>query len=252
MAGRKTLETLTAADQIVDALDVARHERERIDAHVESNGRDKDANDDDEEKAAEAATTRRTRTTKKALENSPPVTRRRRTRAEDDSTTTPPTRSWSTALLIRVRIQSRVSQGFPPNPLLMGQSPERYALSAIEKVRSADLEQAVLALPFSSALTLLEYLGGWLEAGEKTELTCRLASLIVRLHYVQLGATAGSRGVLLRLRPLLRRRAAELRDVVGFNLAGMSMWENHLKEGGGRDQEDKNDDEDEKHEREWG
>ena len=72
--------------------------------------------------------------------------------------------------------------------MLMGQSPERYALSAIEG-SAADLEQAVLALPFSSALTLLDYLGGWLEAGEKTELTCRLASLIVRLHYVQLGAT---------------------------------------------------------------
>ena len=127
--------------------------------------------------------------------------------------------------------------------MLMGQSPERYALSAIEKVRAADLEQAVLALPFSSALTLLDYLGGWLEAGEKTELTCRLASLIVRLHYVQLGATHRARSVLLRLRPLLRKRAKELRDLMGFNLAGMNMWETHLKEGGGGTKKD--DDEDE-------
>ena len=127
--------------------------------------------------------------------------------------------------------------------MLMGQSPERYALSAIEKVRAADLEQAVLALPFSSALTLLDYLGGWLEAGEKTELTCRLASLIVRLHYVQLGATHRARAVLLRLRPLLRKRAKELRDLMGFNLAGMNMWETHLKEGGGGTKKD--DDEDE-------
>ena len=53
----------------------------------------------------------------------------------------------------------------------------------------ADLERAVLALPFSSAAALLEFLGGWLERGEKVELTCRLAALITRLHYAQLGAT---------------------------------------------------------------
>ena len=39
MAGRATLETLSAADAIVDALDVARHERERIDAHVKKKAR---------------------------------------------------------------------------------------------------------------------------------------------------------------------------------------------------------------------
>jgi hypothetical protein len=34
MAGHKTLEALSSADAIADALDVARHERDRIDAHV--------------------------------------------------------------------------------------------------------------------------------------------------------------------------------------------------------------------------
>ena len=136
--------------------------------------------------------------------------------------------------------------GLMPNPLLMGQTPERYALAAIEKVRAADLEQAILALPFSSALALLDYLAGWLHAGENIELTCRLAALIVRLHYVQLGATSAARGVLLKVRPLLRKRAEEIRDVFGFNLAGLGMLEAHLKEGaegddGGGDDEDDDD-----------
>ena len=42
----------------------------------------------------------------------------------------------------------------------MGASPERYALRALEHVKAADLERAVLALPFSSAAALLEFLGG--------------------------------------------------------------------------------------------
>ena len=78
------------------------------------------------------------------------------------------------------------------------------------------------------------------ELGDREE---DLASLIVRLHYVQLGATHRARSVLLRLRPLLRKRAKELRDLMGFNLAGMNMWETHLKEGGGGTKKD--DDEDE-------
>jgi U3 small nucleolar RNA-associated protein 12 len=121
-------------------------------------------------------------------------------------------------------------KGLAPNPLLMGASPERYALKALENVKAADLERAVLALPFSSASALLDFLGGWLERGEKVELTCRLAALIVRLHYAQLGATASSRGVLLKIRPLLRMRAAAFRDVVGFNVAGLNMWAARVEE----------------------
>jgi U3 small nucleolar RNA-associated protein 12 len=236
MAGRKTLETLTAADQIVDALDVAGHERTRIDDHVRANG-DKDAgnragNGDDQEDEEEL---------RKALDEF--------SDEEDDDEDEDDDDDVADAVVVGGASLSAYGHnpsypsGLPPNPLLQGQSPERYALSAIEKVRAADLEQAVLALPFSSALTLLDYLGGWLEAGEKTELTCRLASLIVRLHYVQLGATHKARAVLLRLRPLLRKRAAELRDMMGFNLAGMNMWETHLKEGGGGTKKDDDDDE---------
>ena len=245
MAGRKTLETLTAADQIVDALDVAGHERKRIDDYVRTNGRDKDANDDDEAKAVENGDDQEDEEElKKALDEfSDEEEDDDEEGAEDDDDDAADAVVVNSASLSAYGYNPSYPSGLPPNPLLMGQSPERYALSAIEKVRAADLEQAVLALPFSSALTLLDYLGGWLEAGEKTELTCRLASLIVRLHYVQLGATHRARSVLLRLRPLLRKRAKELRDLMGFNLAGMNMWETHLKEGGGGTKKD--DDEDE-------
>ena len=49
------------------------------------------------------------------------------------------------------------------------------------------------------------------------------------------------------MRPLLRRRAAELRDLMGFNIAGLGMLEGHLKDGGGGtvggdDDEDEDDD----------
>jgi U3 small nucleolar RNA-associated protein 12 len=234
MASRATLETLSAADAIVDALDVARHERERIDAHVKKKARmalevedsvpGNDAGDDENaQKKQDAEKLRRLFAGDDEDEDEHDVASMRSDDSDDDAA--------------RARLGNGENGSYPkglaPNPLLMGASPERYALRALEHVKAADLERAVLALPFSSAAALLEFLGGWLERGEKVELTCRLAALIVRLHYAQLGATANARGTLLKIRPMLRARAASFRDVVGFNLAGLGMWAARVEETAG-------------------
>ena len=235
MAGRATLETLSAADAIVDALDVARHERERIDAHVKKKARmalevedsvpGDDAMRDDEnaQKKQDAEKLRRLFAGDDEDEDEHDVASMRSDDSDDDADPAAAGNGENDAY----------PKGLAPNPLLMGASPERYALRALEHVKAADLERAVLALPFSSAAALLEFLGGWLERGEKVELTCRLAALIVRLHYAQLGATANARGTLLKIRPMLRARAASFRDVVGFNLAGLGMWAARVEETAG-------------------
>ncbi len=224
MAGRKTLETLSAADAIVDALDVAAHERRRIDTHLKvasrranaaktaSAGDDDDQHPVDDERANDARKLR-------ALFDG------------DDFEEGDWIAGASTNSISMFGSNRSYPRGLQPNPLLMGRSPERYALASIEKVKSAELERAILSLPFSSAFALLDHLGGWLESGERTELTCRLAALIIRLHYVQLGATTAARGILLKIRPALRQRAAEFRDIVGFNVAGIGAWEAHIKDG---------------------
>ena len=51
----------------------------------------------------------------------------------------------------------------PANPLLLGMSPPEHVLNALSNLRSADLEQALLLLPFNYALDLLGYLCYWLE-----------------------------------------------------------------------------------------
>lgn len=58
----------------------------------------------------------------------------------------------------------------PANPMLLGLSPAEYVLRALEKIRAADLEQALLLLPFHYGLQLLEYLCHWLEKGVKVGL----------------------------------------------------------------------------------
>ena len=224
MAGRKTLETLSAADAIVDALDVAAHERRRIDTHLKvasrranaaktaSAGDDDDQHPVDDERANDARKLR-------ALFDG------------DDFEEGDWIAGASTNSISMFGSNRSYPRGLQPNPLLMGRSPERYALASIEKVKSAELERAILSLPFSSAFALLDHLGGWLESGERTELTCRLAALIIRLRMSSWVQTA-ARGILLKIRPALRQRAAEFRDIVGFNVAGdWSVGGTHKRRG---------------------
>ena len=165
MAGRKTLETLSAADAIVEALELAEHETKRFAEHEEDN----------EKSGGKLA----------------PI---------------------------------------QPNPLLLGQSPAEYALNAVAKIRPSELEQAIFVLPSSFAVSLLNHLTLWLNAGQKVELTCKIASLVMRLHAHVLGRSPESRRTLVNLRPLLRERAREARDITGFNLAGMKILENYIRD----------------------
>lgn len=177
-AGRKTLETVTAADSIVEALDLAASEEERA----------------EEARAAEE---------------------RRKRRAAENGEAAPP-----------------APAPVPANPMLLGRSPSEHVLAAVARVRGAELEQALLLLPFADALRLLHYVLGWLRAGgaARVELLCRLAALLVRLHMAQLTATPSARPVLVELQQALRARAQGFKDLLGFNLAAMEHLQRELRD----------------------
>ena len=53
------------------------------------------------------------------------------------------------------------------NPLLEGLDPQAFVLRALQRVRAAELEQALLMLPFNDALRLLGYLPSWLSTASQ-------------------------------------------------------------------------------------
>lgn len=57
-----------------------------------------------------------------------------------------------------------------------------------------------------------------------------MAALLVRLHHAQLTATPAARGPLVALQRLLRARTAGLKDVLGFNMAGVQHLQCLLKD----------------------
>ena len=62
------------------------------------------------------------------------------------------------------------------------------------------------------------------------ELVARTATLLVRLHHAQLVATPAARAPLIRLQRALASRTQGLKDVMGFNLAGLGHLQRALKE----------------------
>lgn len=117
----------------------------------------------------------------------------------------------------------------PPNPLLLGLRPAQFVLHTVANVRSADLEQALMILPFTAALRLLDVLQLNLERGKDVELICRVMTLLVRLHLRQLVHTPDARRVLTSMRDRLRPQMESLKDTLGFNLAGMEHMKRNIQ-----------------------
>ncbi|XP_057779260.1 LOW QUALITY PROTEIN: uncharacterized protein LOC130997849 [Salvia miltiorrhiza] len=158
LAGKKTGETVTAADSIMEALDIAEEELKRIAEHEE-------------------------------------------------------------------RSQGKVAD-FQPNILMLGLSPSDFVLRAVSSVHTNDLEQALLALPFSDSLRVLSYLKEWVAYPEKVELVCRVSTVLLQIHHYQLTSTVSARPILSLLKDILHARVKECKDTLGFNLAAMD----HVKQ----------------------
>ncbi|XP_027349574.1 WD repeat-containing protein 3 [Abrus precatorius] len=154
LAGKKTQETLTATDLIIERLDIAEDEKKRIAEHQEEKN-------------------------------------------------------------------NRNVVDFQANPLMNGLSPSDYVLSAFSDVHSNDLEQTLLALPFSDALKLLSYLKDWSSYSDKVELVCRIGTLLLQTHYNQLLTTPAARPILTVFSGIFYERVKGWKDIFGFNLAAM-------------------------------
>lgn len=120
-----------------------------------------------------------------------------------------------------------------PHPLMVAHStadPDRYLLKVLRQVKSSEVEEALIVLPFhyvGSLLTLLERL---LDKGWETELVTRILLFLVRLHHGPLSNSPAHLSILDRLKSASRSRVDEARDRVGFNLAGLQFLQREVEE----------------------
>ncbi|CAH1224432.1 WDR3 [Branchiostoma lanceolatum] len=122
--------------------------------------------------------------------------------------------------------------GPPPHPMLLAHgnaTPLRFVLEVIKKVRSSELEEALLVLPFSCVIDLLKLLNDFLTEGWEVELTCRCLFFLLRIHQGALTSNQVLLPVMDNLRKNTQDRVQQIRDVVGFNLAGLQFLQREME-----------------------
>ncbi|KAF9365558.1 hypothetical protein BGX34_009467 [Mortierella sp. NVP85] len=110
------------------------------------------------------------------------------------------------------------------SPLLisMRQTPEQHVWYALERIRPAELDEALLVLPFSAVTSLLNWLDVFVQREYNINLICRVLFFLIRSHHNQIVANRIMRPMLDSVRRNLRAGLQKQKDILGFNVAGLS------------------------------
>ena len=96
-------------------------------------------------------------------------------------------------------------------------------------MRSTELEQALLLLPFDAARTLLSRILPLLPEAAPIELLARCTLFLIKVHHKQIVASRGLQELLQALEAALHQRLAAEQAVVGYNLAAMRFMRRTLE-----------------------
>ncbi|XP_042222099.1 WD repeat-containing protein 3-like [Homarus americanus] len=108
--------------------------------------------------------------------------------------------------------------------------PLKFVLEVLRKVKSSELEEAVILLPLDRILELLVVIKGLLEHDWDVELASRILVLAVRINLPQLLASAKAAPIIHALAYLLPKKTLQLQDMVGFNLAGLRHMKDRIEQ----------------------
>ncbi|XP_035396215.1 WD repeat-containing protein 3 [Cygnus atratus] len=117
---------------------------------------------------------------------------------------------------------------YPVNPILRAYgniTPSEYVLEVFKKVKSSELEESLLVLPFSYVPDLLRLFNEYIRLGAEVELLCRALLFLLKIHFGQITTNQMLVTVIENLKKTTISRVSEARDVLGFNMAGLQ----HLK-----------------------
>ncbi|KXS14190.1 WD40 repeat-like protein [Gonapodya prolifera JEL478] len=100
-------------------------------------------------------------------------------------------------------------------------SADRYVLRVFERIRQADLEEALLVLPLSKLPILIDVISRWVTKGWNSVLCSRILTYYSNTHFNQVTAMGSLRIPLETVRRKLRSNLEVHKTIVGFNLAAI-------------------------------
>ncbi|BGP34220.1 beta transducin [Rhodotorula toruloides] len=100
-------------------------------------------------------------------------------------------------------------------------SAEEYVLKVVKAIPAAQLQDALLVLPFGQVVQLIEHIDVWAHRGWNLPLTSRVLFFLLRTHYSQIVATRALRPTMVALKSHLRDALKKQKNVLGYNLAAL-------------------------------
>lgn len=107
---------------------------------------------------------------------------------------------------------------------------EDYLLETIKRIRTSDLEETLLLLPYSAVCEILKILPKLLANDYHVELVARLALCLIQAHHGPIVANKDLLPMLEATKKLTVNKISAMRDVIGFNLHGMMYIQRELEE----------------------
>ncbi|KAF1810677.1 F-box/WD repeat-containing protein pof1 [Eremomyces bilateralis CBS 781.70] len=117
-------------------------------------------------------------------------------------------------------------------------SAEKHVLNTIMRIPAAQLQDALLVLPFATVGPLFTFVGIWLRRQWATGIACRVLFFMLRTHQRQVVASRELKGMLEAMRGDLGRTLGIAKDVMGFNRAALGFVAERVREKGERRIED--------------
>ncbi|XP_062450929.1 WD repeat-containing protein 3 isoform X2 [Rhea pennata] len=110
-----------------------------------------------------------------------------------------------------------------------GKEPSEYVLEVFKKVKSSELEESLLVLPFSYVPDLLRLFNEHIHLGSEVELLCRALLFLLKIHFGQITSNHMLVTVIENLKKTTISRVSEARDVLGFNMAGLQYLKREIE-----------------------
>ncbi|XP_070568962.1 WD repeat-containing protein 3-like [Ptychodera flava] len=108
-------------------------------------------------------------------------------------------------------------------------SPSKYVLEILKRVKSSELEKSLLVLPFDYVIDLLKLLDIFIKSGFEVELSCRCLFFLLRVNHGQITSNQVLLPVINSLRSCTVSKISELRDTIGFNMAGLQFIQREME-----------------------
>ncbi|XP_075216080.1 WD repeat-containing protein 3 [Lycorma delicatula] len=135
--------------------------------------------------------------------------------------------------LIGLKETQKINRPAPPVPAIMtafnATTPDEYLLQVLLRIRTSELEEVLLFLPFTSVCDLLTRLSPLFHT-QHVDVVCRILVFLVRIHRQSIIGNQTLLSVIQKLYALARGSITEIRDRMGVNLYGLMFLQREQEE----------------------